>query len=179
MTCAQDTLSLSQCHVRHRKCAVKHEKIWRVRVFCSHIWCLPIRQEILNASQKATTLHRIRPPFIVQTGLPYHRRCPFFLSAHCSVGNPICFRSVWCRRTMIPRKIFTGFAKFQGIVSVNDYKLPIWLQELLQTPLCFLRFFLFCTDTTGSIGWPSLARRLHVDDRSAIHFLHWELRDPL
>ena len=27
MTCAQDTLSLSQCHVRHRMCAVKHEKI--------------------------------------------------------------------------------------------------------------------------------------------------------
>ena len=37
---------------------------------------------------------------------------------------------------MIPRKIFTGFAKFQGIVSVNDFGLPIWLQELLQAPLC-------------------------------------------
>ena len=32
---------------------------------------------------------------------------------------------------MIPGKICTGFAKFQGIVSVNDFRLPIWLQELL------------------------------------------------
>ena len=44
---------------------------------------------------------------------------------------------------MIPGKIFTSFAKFQGIVSVNDFRLPIWLQELLQAPLCFLRSFCF------------------------------------
>ena len=53
------------------------------------------------------------------------------------------FWSVWCWRTMIPGKIFTGFAKFQGIVSVNDFRLPIWLQELLQASLCFLRSFCF------------------------------------
>ena len=52
-------------------------------------------------------------------------RSTFFHSAHCSLSNPICFRSVWCRRTMIPGKIFTGFAKLQGIVSVNDFRLPI------------------------------------------------------
>ena len=44
---------------------------------------------------------------------------------------------------MIPGKIFTGFAKFQGIVSVNDFRFPIRLQELLQAPLCFLRSFCF------------------------------------
>ena len=44
---------------------------------------------------------------------------------------------------MIPGEIFTSFAEFQGIVSVNDLKLPIWLQELLQAPLCFLRSFCF------------------------------------
>ena len=44
---------------------------------------------------------------------------------------------------MIPGKIFTGFAEFQGIVSVNDFRLPIGLQELLQAPLCFLRSFCF------------------------------------
>ena len=42
---------------------------------------------------------------------------------------------------MIPGKIFTSFAEFQGIVSVNDFRLPIWLQELLQAPLCVLRSF--------------------------------------
>ena len=51
---------------------------------------------------------------------------------------------------MIPRKIFTGFAKFQGIVSVNDL-FPFWLQELLQATLVFPVTFLYYTDTTGSI----------------------------
>ena len=44
---------------------------------------------------------------------------------------------------MIPEKIFTSFAEFQGIVSVNDFRLPIRLQDLLQAPLCFLRSFCF------------------------------------
>ena len=44
---------------------------------------------------------------------------------------------------MIPRKIFTSLAKFQGIVSVNDFRLPIWLQELLKALFCFLRSFCF------------------------------------
>ena len=60
---------------------------------------------------------------------------------------------------MIPGEIFTGFAEFQGIVSVNDFWFPLGFQELLQAPLCFLKF-LFCTDMIGSIGWVSLAPRL-------------------
>ena len=44
---------------------------------------------------------------------------------------------------MIPREIFTSFAKFQRIVSENDFRLPIWLQELLQAPFGFLRSFCF------------------------------------
>ena len=72
---------------------------------------------------------------------------------------------------MIPGKIFTSFAEFQGIVSVNDFRLPIRLQELLQAPL-FPEKFLFCTDTRGSIEWPSLAPRLHIYDCSGIHLLH-------
>ena len=80
---------------------------------------------------------------------------------------------MWCWRAMIPGEIFTSFAKFHGIVSVDDFRLPFWLQELLQAPLRFLRFF--CTDTTGSVGWPSRAPRLHIDDCFEIHNLHWEL----
>ena len=72
---------------------------------------------------------------------------------------------------MIPGEIFTGFAEFQGIVSVNDFWFPIGLQELLQAPL-FHEKFLLCTDTTGSIGWPSPAPRLHIDDCFEIHNLH-------
>ena len=42
---------------------------------------------------------------------------------------------------MIPRQIFTGFAKFQLKVSVNDFWFPILLHELWQALLCFLRSF--------------------------------------
>ena len=66
------------------------------------IWCLPIRQEILNVSHIAVTLHGIRPPFIVEIWLQQYRRCPFLHSEHCSFCNPICFWSVWRWRTMIP-----------------------------------------------------------------------------
>ena len=53
---------------------------------------------------------------------------------------------------MIPGKIFTGFSKFQGIVSVNDFRLPIWLQELLQAPSCLLRSFCFVRIRLGPLG---------------------------
>ena len=109
----------------------------------SLVWSFPIRQEIFNVSQIGITFHGICPPIFIQTWLQQYCRCTFFHSACCSLSNPICFRSVWCRRTMIPWKIFTGFAKFQRIVSVNDFRLPIRLQELLQPPVCFLRSFCF------------------------------------
>ena len=42
---------------------------------------------------------------------------------------------------LIPRRVFSGFAKVQGIVSVSDFWFPGRLQELLQTLVCFLRSF--------------------------------------
>ena len=53
---------------------------------------------------------------------------------------------------MIPGKILTRVDKFQGIVNVNDFRFPIWLQELLQAPLGFLWSFGFariCLDPLG------------------------------
>ena len=44
---------------------------------------------------------------------------------------------------MVPEKIFTSFAEFQEIVSANDFRLPVRLQELMQAPVCFLSK-LFC-----------------------------------
>ena len=44
---------------------------------------------------------------------------------------------------MVPGKIFTDFAEFQGIVSVNYFRIPLGFQELLQAPYCFLRSFCF------------------------------------
>ena len=73
---------------------------------------------------------------------------------------------------MIPGEIFTGLAESQGIVSVNDFRFPIWLPELLQAPFVFPEKFLFCTDMLGSIAWPSPASRLDIDDCFEIRNYH-------
>ena len=99
---------------------------------------LPIRQEMLSKA-----FHGICPPIFIQTWLQQYSRGAFLYSAHCSFRNPICFRSVWCRRTMIPGEIFTSFAEFQGIVSINDFWFPLGNQELLQASLGFLWSFVF------------------------------------
>ena len=65
---------------------------------------------------------------------------------------------------MIPGKIFTFFAKFQGIVSVNDFRLPIRLQELLQAPFGFLRSFCFARIRLDPLG----GQVLHHDFMSMI-----------
>ena len=51
-----------------------------------------------------------------------------------------------------PGKIFTSLAKFQGIVSVNDFRLPIRLQELLQAPFGILRSFCFARIRLDPLG---------------------------
>ena len=84
-----------------------------------------------------------------------------FSSAYCSLSNPICFWTMRCRRTMIPRKILTGLAKFQEIVSVNDFWFPRRLQELWQFPLCFLRSFRFARIWLNPLG----GKVLHHDCR--------------
>ena len=56
-----------------------------------------------------------------------------------------------------------------------------WPQASYSAPRTFANSFvfpekfLFCADTTGSIGWPSNAQRLHIDDCFEIHNLHWEI----
>ena len=80
---------------------------------------------------------------------------------------------------MIPRKIFTNFAKFRRIVRKNDFLVST------STPRTFVSFFLFpekfwfCKAKIESIELPRLVPRLRIDDCFEIHFLHWELCDPL
>ena len=82
------------------------------------------------------------------------------------------FRSVWCRRTMIPGKIFTGFAKFEGIVYVIDLRFSYLAPRFFASSLVFPEKFLFCTDMTGSFGWPSPAPQLHFCDCFEIRNCH-------
>ena len=65
---------------------------------------------------------------------------------------------------MIPRKIFTNFAEFQGIVSVNDFWSPLGVPGTFASFSGFLVKFCLCTDTPGSIEWLDPAPRLHIDD---------------
>ena len=53
---------------------------------------------------------------------------------------------------MIPGKIFTSFSKFQRIVSVNDFRLPLGFQELLQASLGFLISFCFARIQLDPLG---------------------------
>ena len=138
-----------------------------------------IRWEICNISQIGVAFHGICPPIFIQTWLQQYGRSAFFYSAHCSFSNPICFRSVWCWRAMIPGKIFTGFAEFQGIVSVNELLVSFLAPRTFASSFVFPAKFLFCTETTGSIGWPRPAPRLHIDDCFEIHNFHWEFCDLL
>ena len=107
--------------------------IWAIKWYSelpSHKKYLSHQTRDLECFAEAISLHGIRPPFFIQTRLQQYSRGAFLYSAYSSFSNPICFRSVWCRRAMIPGKIFTSFAKFQGIVSVNDVWFPRRLQEL-------------------------------------------------
>ena len=51
---------------------------WSAEVFSEppFIWCLPIRQKILNISQIAATFHGIRPPVFIQTDCNSAARVP-------------------------------------------------------------------------------------------------------
>ena len=64
--------------------------------------------------QITVTFHGIRPPFIALSAISF-----------------------------VSDLFFTVLAKFQGIVSANDFRFPFRFQELLQASLCFLRSFCF------------------------------------
>ena len=67
---------------------------------------------------------------------------------------------------MIPGEIFTGFAKLQRIVSVNDFRFPVWIQELLQASLGFLLSFVVARIRLDPLGG------LHTRDCFEIHNFH-------
>ena len=62
----------------------------------------------------------------------------------------------------------TRFAKLQGIVNVNDFRLFRKLEE-----------FSFCTDKSESIKWVDLEPRQRIGDCFEIHFPRWGFGDLL
>ena len=73
---------------------------------------------------------------------------------------------------MIPGEIFTSFAEFQGIVSINDFRFTIRAPGTFESFSRFLVKFFFCTDMPGSIEWLSPAPRLQIGDCFEIHNCH-------
>ena len=91
----------------------------------------------------------------------------FFLQSHVLL---ICVAF----RTTIPGKIFTGIAKFQGSVSVNDLWFPRRLQELTSLSSSGSPGkFLFYIGRVVTTELPNLVPPRRIDDCYAIHFLHW------
>ena len=67
------------------------------------------------------------------------------------------------------REIFTGFAEFQGIVSVNELLVSSRVPGTFASFSGFLVKFWFCTGTPGSIEWLDPAPRLRIGDCFEIH----------
>ena len=109
--------------------------VWTFRWFSESLFIrsFPICQEVLNISQIATAFHRVRPPCFFQAWLQQYGRRSFLLFC-VPLSNTIRLGSMGCRSSMIPWWIFTGFAKFQGFVSVNDFRL-FWRLEKLSFTL--------------------------------------------
>ena len=74
--------------------------------------------------RRTITFHGIRPRLLVQANLQQYSRSPFFNSAHRSLNNNIRLRTVRRWSAIIPWQFLTSFAKFQGILSINDLVFP-------------------------------------------------------
>ena len=72
---------------------------------------------------------------------------------------------------MIPGEIFTSFAGFQGIVSVNDFWFPLGLQDSVGSS-GFPEKILCCTGWIVTTELPNLVPFRHIDDCHAILILH-------
>ena len=143
------------------------------------MWCLPIRQEILNVSQIAITLYGIRPTIFIQTRLQQHRRRTFLYSAHCSFCKSHVFL-IWVALTYSDSRV----------ILHNTCKIP-WnceRERLLvssSAPGTSLRSsgspgkFWFHIGRIVTTELPNLVPPRHIDDCYAILFFHWEFCDPM
>ena len=116
------------------------DRIWEIASHKSFLYLIRIRPITCFADCSLESAHHFssRPDWLQR-----YSRSPFFNPAYRSLSSAICFRSVRCWRTMIPGKVFTRFAKFTRIVTVNDLWFPRRLQELLQALLFFPKSFCF------------------------------------
>ena len=72
---------------------------------------------------------------------------------------------------MIPGKIFTRFAKFQGVVSVNDFRFSSSAPGTTLSSSGSPGMNLFCTGRTVTTGLPNLVPQQRIDDCFEIHIL--------
>ena len=145
-----------------------------------HIRCLPIRQEILDMSQIAVAFRGIRPPLFhpdliaiaPQMALPWF--CAL-LSAAIPLVSDLCGVDVQWFQVYSSQ----AFSNFLGVVSVNDFWFPRWLQELCVSFFLLPEKILFYMCMIVSTVLPRLALPQRIDDCCETHNFHRELCDRL
>ena len=79
---------------------------------------------------------------------------------------------------MVPRQIFTRFAKFQSFVSINDFLgHSDKSRNFRETSFCLLRSFRFAGVRLNPWKWLNLVPRLSIDGCFEVHILHKRLCD--
>ena len=81
--------------------------------------------------------------FSSKSGVQKNRGGCLFHTAHRKLCKTICFGTVRCWSTMIPGELFTSFAEFQGLVSINDFWHGCRLEKLRKGLLRFLSSLCF------------------------------------
>ena len=104
----------------------------------------PIRQKILNVSQIATAFHvESAHQLSSRPDCNNTAEVPSFTLRTALSAIPLVSDLCGVDVQWFQERSSQNFSEFQGIVSVNDYWLPLGLQELLQAALGFLWSFVF------------------------------------
>ena len=137
----------------------------------------PPARKVLDVSQMAIALHRIRPLPLIQSWLLQYWWCAFLYSSNGSFSDAIRLRSMRYGSTMFPWSsshafpnsielfVQTAFGACDGSKNFNKF-----VPSLVR--------FLFYSDRIDSIEWQDPAPRQRAGDCLWIHIPRWGLCDP-
>ena len=124
------------------------------------IWCLPIRQKILNISQIAVTFHRVRAPFFTQTGL----------QSTSTADVPSLYELLFQQSHLFLICVVLTYNDSRALA--NSKESSVSAPGNSPSSFGFPGKFLFCTGRTVTTKLLNLVPPRHLDDCHAIHFLY-------